>query len=265
MFDISRLFRKQVTETMILNNEFIPISEAGFIPGSDTLLIKIIGAGWGSSGYYSKEVLKNSARLYSTGTRMFMNHPTKTEQRERPERSVEDLAGYLNKESAWWDENGPLGPGLYQQCRVFPRFLNIIQDAAKIIGISHYVLGRTRTGQADGRTGPIVDSIDEVVSVDFVTRAGAGGGIITEAERPGRIMNHPGVDDATWQLYESYRQNMSDSAARAVIYSLTGIQIPDENQSGISGSLTEADEMLIQSYVESGMRRETAVKIVTGL
>ena len=147
---------------MELRNEYTSISEAQFIPGSDTFLIKIIGPGWGSSGFYSKEVLKNSARLYSAGVHMYLNHSTRSEQKERPERDLNDLAGYLNRDSAWYDENGHLGPGLYQECRVFPKHLEFIKSAAKIIGVSHYVLGKTRNGIADGRTGPIVESIDDV-------------------------------------------------------------------------------------------------------
>ena len=113
-----------------------------------------------------------------------------------------------------------------------------------------------------------MDSIDEVISVDFVTRPGAGGAIITEGSRTqtGRIKTVSSIDTSVMALYESYRQNMSDDAARIVIHTLTGFQIPDEKRPGVtSGSLTEAAEMLVQSYMDSGMRRETAVKIVKGL
>ena len=249
---------------MELRNEYTSISEAQFIPGSDTFLIKIIGPGWGSSGFYSKEVLKNSARLYSAGVHMYLNHATASELKERPERDLNSLAGYLNKDGAWWDENGPMGAGLYQEAKVFPKHLEFIRTASKIIGVSHYVLGKTRTGIIDGRTGPIVESIDTVLSVDFVTRPGAGGGI-AESSRPG-ITGSSGIDAGTLSLYESYCENMKPETARAVIFSLTGIQIPDENLPNISaGRMSEADNLLIQSYVDSGMSEQTAFKIVRGL
>ena len=109
-----------------------------------------------------------------------------------------------------------------------------------------------------------MESIDTVLSVDFVTRPGAGGGI-AESSRPG-ITISSGIDAGTLALYESYCENMKPETARAVIFSLTGIQIPDESSADISaGRMSEADRLLIQSYVDSGMMRETAVKIVSGL
>ena len=55
---------------------------------------------------------------------MYLNHATASELKERPERDLNSLAGYLNKDGAWWDEDGHLGPGLYQECRVFPNISN---------------------------------------------------------------------------------------------------------------------------------------------
>jgi hypothetical protein len=43
--------------------------------------IKLISAGWGSSGYYSPQVLKEAAKngVFPAGTHMYLDHPSATE------------------------------------------------------------------------------------------------------------------------------------------------------------------------------------------
>ena len=108
---------------------------------------------------------------------MFLNHPTRTEMKERPERDVTHLAAYFVKESAWWDDSGIYGPGLYQEAKALPNYAEWIKEAAPVLGVSHFVLGKIRQGEAAGRSGPIVESIDSVQSVDFVTVPGRGGSV----------------------------------------------------------------------------------------
>lgn len=77
------------------------------------------------------------------------------------------------------------------------------------------------------------------------------------------------VDDSTARLYESYvRGGMSDQSARYVIHCQCGILLPEGGPippTPAPGSLAEANEMLIKSYIESGMQADTARKIVSGL
>jgi len=159
-----------------LTSSASPLSESAFRPDG-TFPVRIISEGWGSSGFYSKKVLSEAAGLYKKGTKMFLNHPTRTEMKERPERDVTHVAAYFVKESAWWDDNGVYGPGLYQEAKALPNYAEWLKEAAPVLGVSHYVLGRVKQGESGGRTGPIVESIDQVQSVDFVTIPGRGGSI----------------------------------------------------------------------------------------
>lgn len=238
---------------MILENEFTPLSESS-VNHNGMMRIRIIAPGMGSSGYYSESLLSKSAGLYKRGTHMHLNHPSRSELKERPERSLNDLAGYLTSDGRY-EANGAYGPGIYAECKIFDRFLNFIKEAAPVIGISHLCQGRTTHGEVDGQRCTIVESIDKVLSVDIVTHAGRAGAFITESKGQA-----PCVDDSTLKLYESYRQNMSPETARQVIHAMTGDVVPDV--SNIPTRFSEVDEMLIQSYQESGMRRETAEKIV---
>ena len=165
-----------MTQRTLTSDASCPLSESAF--NSDgTFPVRIIAEGWGSSGFYSKKILIKSAGLYKSGTKMFINHPSRAELKERPERDLNQLAAYFVEDQATWQDNGIYGPGLYQTAKALPNYADFIKEAAPVIGVSHFVLGKTRIGEAGGKTGPIVESIDAVLSVDFVTQPGAKGSI----------------------------------------------------------------------------------------
>lgn len=247
---------------MILTNEYTPLSEAAVRSGGDTIRIRIISPGWGSSGYYSPGVLEKAAPLYKSGTKMFTNHPTRSEVKERPERDLNQLAGYLLSD-AKYERNGQYGPGLYADAKILPGYVDFIKSAAPVIGISHYCEGSTRFGEAEGRKGSIVEDIKAVHSVDIVTTPGRGGVIIQESGR-GTTGSISSLDESSRHLYESYLQSgMSESSARHVMRTVFNCEISDTPLTPTPGSLAEANEMLIQSYIHSGMREDTARKIVS--
>ena len=165
-----------MTQRTLTSDASCPLSESAF--NSDgTFPVRIIAEGWGSSGFYSKKILTKSAGLYKSGTKMFINHASRAELKERPERDLNQLAAYFIEDQATWQDNGIYGPGLYQTAKALPNYADFIKEAAPVIGVSHFVLGKTRIGEAGGKTGPIVESIDAVLSVDFVTQPGAKGSI----------------------------------------------------------------------------------------
>ena len=56
----------------------------------------IEGDRWGSSGWYGREMLeRDGPNVWPAGTQVYMVHPGATEQHDRPERSVRDLAGKI--------------------------------------------------------------------------------------------------------------------------------------------------------------------------
>jgi len=155
------------------------LSEANVDPQKSTgkYSVKVIQPGWGSSGYYAEQVLKDSAPLFE-GSKMFWNHPTSSDQWERPERDLRDLSGVLT--NVHYDESNPSGAGIYGDATVFDPFSVTLQEIAPYIGVSIRAGGTIHDGEAEGRTGPLVDSITNVQSVDFVTTAGAGGKVLAQ-------------------------------------------------------------------------------------
>ena len=163
----------------------VPLIEAK-TDDKGTIPVKIIDPGWGSSGYYSREVLQQAVndRVYAAGTQMFWNHPSKTDEKDRPERDLRDLAGVLT-EDAQWQETGPKGPGIYARARVFSAYRDAVAEMGPYIGLSHYVWGESKPGEAEGKKGDIITRIVAARSVDFVTMPGRGGAI-AEAFRAAR-------------------------------------------------------------------------------
>lgn len=177
------------TSTVGLDGETIPLVEKA-VRDDGTLPIKIIAPGWGSSGYYPPEVLeRDGPRVFKAGTHTYWNHPSKSEERERPERDLRDLAGVLVSD-ARYEADGPAGPGLYADAKVSKQYRDAVAELAPYIGMSIRAVGKAREGEVDGRKGKIIDELVAARSVDYVTTPGAGGRILELFESAGR-----GIED----------------------------------------------------------------------
>lgn len=164
----------------------VPLVERA-LRADGTTKIKVIEAGWGTSGFYSPEVLKRDGpQAFRAGTHMFVDHPTVSDELERPERSLKELGGVLVSDARWEDDAAG-GPGLYADAKVFSGFGAVLEEMAPHIGVSINADGVVREGAAEGRKGRIVERIRQAKSVDFVTQAGAGGKVMAlyEARRLG--------------------------------------------------------------------------------
>ena len=147
--------------------------------GEGKYRIRIITPGKGSSGIYLAENLAESAHLFKAGTEMFIDHPTESEEWERPERSIRDYAGVF-LEDATVGEDG----ALYTVCKVFFGVNELIKDKWEHIGVSINAWCDEPISEAG-----VVPVFAGVRSVDFVTAPGAGGGIVDllESNRNGTL------------------------------------------------------------------------------
>lgn len=134
-----------------------------------------ITPGWGSSGYYSEDLLKSDGvTVLKEGLHNYWDHATLREEYDRPERSLRDLAGVL-VENAKWKDDGWNGAGLYSTSKVFSMYQEALDEMAEHIGMSVVIYGTSHIGEAEGETGEIIDQITAARSVDFVTLPGRGG------------------------------------------------------------------------------------------
>lgn len=166
------------SEAAITESTTLAEATRGQQPSGRRMRIKLIDTGWGSSGYYTPKVLQEAAAngVFPAGTHMYLDHPTVTERMDRPERSVRDLAAVSTTPATYSDG------ALYAEAQVFGPFQQLLAEQRDAIGVSIRAAGTAEQGEAEGRTGPIIKSLTEGISVDFVTKAGRGGQIVEVLE-----------------------------------------------------------------------------------
>lgn len=143
------------------------------------LLIQLIDAGEGSSGYYSPVVLEQAAqdRIFPAGTHMYIDHAAAIRRGVNGERSVRDLAAVL-VEDARYD---PAAQALVAEVLAFSGYAAMLTEMRDAIGTSISAwaeMGKPR----EGSTVPTVTRLTAAESVDFVVAAGRGGKILAVLE-----------------------------------------------------------------------------------
>lgn len=160
-------------QTLVLLSE----AAAVFDKATQTVTITPIRPGFGNKRdgmYYPTDTLREAteAGLFDN-LKMYRNHPRKSDDKERPERDVNDWFATTRK--ATWDESigAPRLPVKVHDDKDFARW----EDAPEQIAFSVRGGGFARKGTAEGQDTKIVEAIARVRSVDWVTEAGAGGAI----------------------------------------------------------------------------------------
>lgn len=183
----------QLTEVAALT-----ASPAGVMTGRRFWARLIAADVQGSCGFYPTSTLTEAAdnKVFSAGLASFIDHPGVTEQMDRPERSVRDLAGRLVTDAVMRPD------GLYAEIEVWPHVAPAIEAMADAIGMSIRAMGTVEQGDVNGSPGMVVTSLSSASSVDFVTKAGAGGKLVSllESARPARVIERAvahGVAEAT--------------------------------------------------------------------
>jgi hypothetical protein len=144
-----------------------------------TMRVQLIRPGWGNTKdnhYYPAEVLKRDAHVFE-GKKMYTTDHKEGEKSERTEVSViEQIEGFA-------DDGSPIA-----RVNVFdPSFAEKVRNRQKAgvldrLECSVLGMGTARPFELEGRKGKLVESITDAESVDWVTRAGAGGHALDIAE-----------------------------------------------------------------------------------
>ena len=225
--------------------------------GDGKYRIRIIVPGQGSSGIYTAENLAASAPLFKAGTEMFIDHPTESEEWERPERSIRDYAGVF-LEDATVGEDG----ALYTVCKVFSGVNELIKDKWEHIGVSINAWCADPISE-----NGIVPPIAGVRSVDFVTTPGAGGAIIDllESNRNDNYVKEAGMDKEIESKFDELKGEIASviealgsklEAAMATIQEAKAEE-PTEEASVDVDSVLEAGRKI----AESGLPEAAIVRV----
>lgn len=220
-----------------MTKQLLEVSQSAAISGasakSGKLKVALITPGWGSSGYYSETVLRNAgdARVFPAGTKMFFDHPSESERKDRPERSVRDLAAVTLEDATFRDG------GLVAEAQVFGPYVDLLTDPdfAKAIGVSIVAFGDSTIGEAEGRKGHLITELTESVSADFVTWPGRGGAIleIYESARPLAVEERAvarGIEEAS---VNTIREALSNALRSAYSEEDTWVSVLDFDETTV--------------------------------
>jgi len=170
--DIPRWVKEVETRERIL--DYIPLTEAKFDKGRATVVVIKAGFNATSERYYPSEMLKRDYKVFE-GMKMYADHPTEQEDKDRPERSIRDWVATLTEVAC--DESGTVTgvaeivePWLMQK-------LASLRDKEMLseMGISINAVGSASKATVDGKETLVIEKLVACKSVDFVTEPGAGG------------------------------------------------------------------------------------------
>ncbi len=146
-----------------------------------SMTVEIIQPGWGNkrdNNYYSKDLLKRVAHQF-VGAKMYeTNHKAKETTNRNWVSTIVGHTGFTD-----------IGAPVYEVMAHAPDFIQRTKNLAKAdliekLECSIRAKGTTRPGKVGDRSGNIVEDVLNIISVDWVSKAGAGGKAvnITEGE-----------------------------------------------------------------------------------
>lgn len=181
--DIPRWVRE--SESRFLLDNYTSLEEAT-VGSKGIARVVVIKPGFGNpvdNHYYPSETLARDFSVFE-GVKMYSDHQTDEEEKQRPEGSIRQWVASL-KNVRFEEGVGIVGdavviePWLQQKLATL-RDQNLLSE----MGISIRAAGVGTKGKVNGEDANVVERITRVRSVDFVTQAGAGGGVLLyETER----------------------------------------------------------------------------------
>ncbi len=167
-------------------SEAATLIEAKGQKGSSWRVLLIKAGTSGNRRHYPEAMLKEAAPLFE-GVKAYADHPSKSEQRDRPERSSRDVVGWYQN-VAWEESLKGLTADFHivESADWLMKSLKSAWDKGKsdLLGFSINALGTVgKKLHDDGST--LIEAIEKVVSTDVVTTPGAGGRVlgVLESER----------------------------------------------------------------------------------
>ena len=156
----------------------IRLAEATYDKPGGLITLTVIKPGFNKSKrrYYPAETLRRDYRVFE-GAKMFADHQTTEQERQRPEGSVGNWVASLKR--LWVDGDGSVRATAAVIDDAFRGKLENLAKHGKLgeMGISIRAAGETSETEVEGHPTQCVEKLVAARSVDFVTYAAAGGGV----------------------------------------------------------------------------------------
>lgn len=218
----------------------IPLSEVDMNEESGVIKGVIVTEGLSANNnYYTLDALRNTGHLFE-GKPIFVDHPTKTEQRDRPERSVRDIAGIIRSTEMGYNKEG-------KNALRFTGYISKAEPelrtkiAEGLVGdLSIMAFG---TGKRDPKSGVfVVEAFTDAFSVDLVTFAAAGGEVET-------LFESVQTEEMVEETVEETMQESNTQELRAMLES-----VREENMRLVHMLRTQDAKMAIQDVLEESTK-----------
>lgn len=175
--EISKWVKELEVRDYIYESTSVDVTEAtaGML-SKGILPVRIIQPGFnaGKGRFYSDQSVKDAAKVFEN-TKMYANHPTPSEEKERPERDIRDWVATL-KNTRVSSQGNAIGEAHIHAGWFKEMAQNLLQTGnLSQLGTSINAIGkgsRAKIGEVDTFN---VEGLTRGRSVDFVTEPGAGG------------------------------------------------------------------------------------------
>jgi hypothetical protein len=192
---------RQLTETWDRTDTRAEIDDAGNLRG-----IVVVEGLSANGNHYTREALESGPTVFA-GRPIYADHPTLTEERDRPERSVRDLVGRLPEAASDFYVEKITEGKFAGHHALYYRNAKLSETADWLRTLIKEGIAGDQSINAEGRGRPdenrfVVEAFTAARSLDFVTQAAAGGRGFVEAERSNQ--DDTAMDSLTFeQLCES--------------------------------------------------------------
>lgn len=230
----------------------IRLCEAKYDKPGGVVTLTVIKPGFNKSKrrYYPAETLKRDYRVFE-GAKMFADHQTTEQERQRPEGSVRDWVASVK--NLWVDGDGTVRATAAVIDTAFRSKLENLAQHGKLgeMGVSIRAAGEATETTVEGHPTQYVEKLIAARSVDFVTYPAAGGGVdmLESDDAPGSEEEHVSLTESFKRgfLQEGYSEEQAQRLAEAAV--------PEERR------VTTAKEEVKADYIEKGYSPEDAEKM----
>lgn len=206
---------------------------------------------------YDGKVLEAAAPLFNN-IRTYANHPSKSDLKDRPERSVRELTGWISEVTY---ENGAIiGTRHFARTQAGQDTWAIVEDIvqgkapASLIGASINAVGKGQ--QSKDSQGDFLEvlSIESVHSCDDVTLAAAGGEFLPLMASAGDEITHQLIASMTYEEWLSARHEFVEKLKRE----WKQVRLEQATRD----ALTEADQKVkaVEAKAATAVQAETAAQ-----
>lgn len=202
--------------------------------------VVLIQPGFGNqrdNNYYPAEMLKRDAKVFA-GAKMY-----ESDHRDA-EKSTRTWVSTVKAIKGFTDDGAPIGHVVVHD-QNFAERVKALKTAGLLekMECSILAVGKSKKGAVDGKNTNVVEEITQAISVDWVTRAGAGGRAIGLAETnqtpesettPPEVLNEDSTPTAVY---------LTEAEVKEILDGRPGLPVPVKNRIAKAGPFETAERL----------------------